>query len=771
MSMTSSPAAINDDSPSSLLLAQMQARRRHQQQAYEWRSKAGHGHDIKDKLQSNSRNQSTTTTAKHQSSQPSSPTLRMKFKFNPKDIKGGTTGGNDINLSQLLTSEYDHVENLWKLYNKARDSLPYNTRMENLTWRMMHLTSKSSYNRCRVETRTHQQEPQSRDRINHDNAWLDDVDILDMFGDKTLQSDSMNRYGISTPPLQSTVQSKNSTHTRSYHQQSQVQSHQHSTSTSSSTKSYSPNTNHLNFKSNSINPNDDNFDYVSHIKNLGAGSFASPRNTDRSNRDTGDYGSGGGMTSISNIPKKRLAQFSPLFSAIGSQHQHQQQQGRTISNLSQQLHDYDKFGLELSGHHYEQHQGSTSLPSRNTHSFQYPQVSSSSFEFSLDPLAFEGPNDNFRDVNMNSMSGSFASSYEKPLFDDFVHSPTTNSGVESLSSSLSTIIPSSTQLSSMSQPTSVNPRRSITATPSNLLRQESLVSLPEYADFHNSYPNRSHYMNDTFMNRSTMVTPIQQHQQQFSRSLNQNEPFINLSLPNHTDIKITLPSQTSHNFFDDASGPSPPPGKKTRKPKLTKQISKGKFQSDANEGDSNRTSTSNPSESGQTCSNCQTKTTPLWRRNPEGQPLCNACGLFLKLHGVTRPLSLKTDIIKKRQRTTTTTTTGTKKDDNDGDDLNPTSLKKDDRRLSNPASSSSSFSGVRKTRRPSIKRNKSSTKVAENVLSRNINRSLSSSPMNVPPGTTTSATSFANAPLQKLSYNELVVDNSGLGNEYDWLRY
>lgn len=184
MSMTSSPAAINDDSPSSLLLAQMQARRRHQQQAYEWRSKAGHGHDIKDKFQSNSRNQSTSTTAKHQSSQPSSPTLRMKFKFNPKDIKGGTTGGNDINLSQLLTSEYDHVENLWKLYNKARDSLPYNTRMENLTWRMMHLTSKSSYNRCRVETRTHQQEPQSRDRINHDNAWLDDVDILDMFGTK-----------------------------------------------------------------------------------------------------------------------------------------------------------------------------------------------------------------------------------------------------------------------------------------------------------------------------------------------------------------------------------------------------------------------------------------------------------------------------------------------------------------------------------------------------------------------------------------------------------
>ncbi|SCU78579.1 LADA_0A06348g1_1 [Lachancea dasiensis] len=50
------------------------------------------------------------------------------------------------------------------------------------------------------------------------------------------------------------------------------------------------------------------------------------------------------------------------------------------------------------------------------------------------------------------------------------------------------------------------------------------------------------------------------------------------------------------------------------------------------------------------CTNCHTKTTPLWRRDPEGNPLCNACGLFLKLHGVVRPLSLKTDVIKKRQR-------------------------------------------------------------------------------------------------------------------------
>jgi len=51
------------------------------------------------------------------------------------------------------------------------------------------------------------------------------------------------------------------------------------------------------------------------------------------------------------------------------------------------------------------------------------------------------------------------------------------------------------------------------------------------------------------------------------------------------------------------------------------------------------------------CTNCQTTNTPLWRRDAEGNPLCNACGLFFKLHGVVRPLSLKTDVIKKRNRT------------------------------------------------------------------------------------------------------------------------
>ncbi|XP_012220304.1 uncharacterized protein [Linepithema humile] len=50
------------------------------------------------------------------------------------------------------------------------------------------------------------------------------------------------------------------------------------------------------------------------------------------------------------------------------------------------------------------------------------------------------------------------------------------------------------------------------------------------------------------------------------------------------------------------------------------------------------------------CANCNTSNTTLWRRNNSGEPVCNACGLYFKLHNVNRPLSMKKEGIQTRKR-------------------------------------------------------------------------------------------------------------------------
>ncbi|KAH8021040.1 hypothetical protein HPB51_011819 [Rhipicephalus microplus] len=50
------------------------------------------------------------------------------------------------------------------------------------------------------------------------------------------------------------------------------------------------------------------------------------------------------------------------------------------------------------------------------------------------------------------------------------------------------------------------------------------------------------------------------------------------------------------------------------------------------------------------CSNCGTTATTLWRRNNEGEPVCNACGLYFKLHNINRPLAMRKESIQTRKR-------------------------------------------------------------------------------------------------------------------------
>ncbi|KAJ1803546.1 GATA type transcriptional activator of nitrogen-regulated proteins [Coemansia sp. RSA 2598] len=51
------------------------------------------------------------------------------------------------------------------------------------------------------------------------------------------------------------------------------------------------------------------------------------------------------------------------------------------------------------------------------------------------------------------------------------------------------------------------------------------------------------------------------------------------------------------------------------------------------------------------CYNCCAEQTPLWRRDPEDNIICNACGLYYKLHGKPRPVSMKRAAVKRRNRT------------------------------------------------------------------------------------------------------------------------
>ncbi|XP_007235048.2 transcription factor GATA-3 isoform X1 [Astyanax mexicanus] len=79
---------------------------------------------------------------------------------------------------------------------------------------------------------------------------------------------------------------------------------------------------------------------------------------------------------------------------------------------------------------------------------------------------------------------------------------------------------------------------------------------------------------------------------------------------------------------------------------------------------------------GTSCANCQTTTTTLWRRNANGDPVCNACGLYYKLHNINRPLTMKKEGIQTRNRKMSSKSKKSKKSQDSMEDFSKSLMEK-----------------------------------------------------------------------------------------------
>lgn len=163
------------------------------------------------------------------------------------------------------------------------------------------------------------------------------------------------------------------------------------------------------------------------------------------------------------------------------------------------------------------------------------------------------------------------------------------------------------------------------------------------------------------------------------------------------------------------------------------------------------------------CFNCQTQKTPLWRRDSQGNTLCNACGLFQKLHGTMRPLSLKTDVIKKRnnrkkakklqeQAEKAGASTDSNLSQNANENKGISSIKNN-----TPAPARNPRSRKKSSQPPNINTsiNDSTLSLTESQNSINVNDSRMS--YNAPPGTYSSN-------LESLNPNNLITHNKKIAN-------
>lgn len=500
-----------------------------------------------------------------------------------------------------------------------------------------------------------------------------------------------------------------------------------------------------------VDPGHDEFDYVAHIRQIGqdyenSSMNGSPNRSSRTN-PSGPLSSSGKAGSISSeASRKRPAPFLPMV-----------QPAAPHLNLSAAL----------------KNPQAPQAPQAAPKHIQEPDFgldpldlgTDNGFSFSLDPLAFEGPNDTFRQTYTNGLS---------QLMGAFEKIPSRNHHKASLDSSQATLTEARGYASSAPRPINISSLARLFEPPSK--RQTPLLLFdPAYAQMPGSIPGSvsgsisgsfshhsvgpSSFMTNSFARQDNSLVSVAEY---FGNDSHWNSPYdldeglglgsvpglvayVAADTPNAQPISrsgLTVLSMHDHppssytdketfgrpqlsatpsylnswndSFFDDApmtgsaatsvSRPAMPARNSfqgVQRPSSIKRKDSRPRKDSIKESSEQRTARAlstpgnNNLQNGRVeCTNCHTRTTPLWRRNPEGEPLCNACGLFLKLHGTVRPLSLKTDVIKKRARTDKSKKGETKKNGdlkkdnkkasdkknekkNDGDDSNPTPYDKE----------------------------------------------------------------------------------------------
>ncbi|CCH40972.1 Nitrogen regulatory protein areA [Wickerhamomyces ciferrii] len=485
--------------------------------------------------------------------------------------------------------EDSSAEALWRMYSKAKASLPYKERMQNLTWRMMSIKFKrqhilpsfpesSTATSPKIKKNVFDDKPKYNPEIANGDEYLNLSEIPSLTATSTFSNNHNEPSNLTKFFLENEQKSKINSNIKTEPE---------------------------------IDPTSDDFDYVAHIKKIG-------QQEDQNNNFTSISSSFHENDSIMTdyLPTKDSNLNSQSIPILNNIHPH-----------------------------------AINVPNSSSYNSNYLDSPGNDLNSYLDPLetisnSYDPPS------NFHHISNSFSESQN--YFNNMYNTQATNSPVSS--SAHTPIMNDGSFFESYFNNSGNN--ASFARNNNNQSFASKFRRVPSMTSINNNNINDD----ETLMNGNDFVSNL-------SSSLNSRRPSTASTIRKKANIPSKLTKAKKNVSSTQLSGIN---------------VSGNNLSSSAPNKREDSTSNANTR-----CTNCNTQTTPLWRRNPEGQPLCNACGLFLKLHGVVRPLSLKTDVIKKRQRGSGSTSTASNNNNNNGNNVNnqPFSPTKVDSKLGKKESS------------------------------------------------------------------------------------